>query len=104
MPEEKLSTEEAARLVARSLGKSDTFTNGAGLYSHTWPDSESEHPWILRTISVGEIDKIYETLKELRVLYPEYRDDQLFVFWLGRLSQGTSDLDIHDFDSSMPGG
>jgi hypothetical protein len=45
-----------------------------------------------------ELD-IYETLRELHTIFPSYRDDQLFTFWLGRLSE--KGVDIHDFDSSV---
>lgn len=57
-------------------------------------------PRLLKEISEETENGIYETLQELRILFPSYRDDQLFVFWLGRL-QDTEKVDIHDFNSDV---
>lgn len=57
-------------------------------------------PRLLKEISEDTENGIYETLQELRILFPSYRDDQLLVFWLGRL-QDTEKIDIHDFNSDV---
>lgn len=57
-------------------------------------------PRLLKEISEETETEIYETLKELRILFPSYRDDQLFVFWLGKLKEGQG-VQIHEFDSSV---
>lgn len=64
------------------------------------PDQDQEmRPRLLREIPEGAEDAIDETVRELRMLFPSYRDDQLLVFWLGRLIQ--KGIDVHDFDSSV---
>jgi hypothetical protein len=57
-------------------------------------------PRLLKEISEETVNGIYETLQELRILFPYYRDDQLFVFWLGKLREG-QEINIHNFDSSV---
>jgi hypothetical protein len=60
---------------------------------------ERMRPRLLKEIGIETESLIYETLRELRTLFPSYRDDQLFTFWLGRLA--TKGVDIHDFDSTV---
>lgn len=62
-------------------------------------DPREYTPRLLKEIPFEVENQIYETLQELRILFPSYRDDQLFVFWLGKLSQAK--IDVHDFDSSV---
>ena len=62
-------------------------------------EDRSLEPRLLREISVETIDAIHDTLRELNLLFPSYRDNQLFVFWLGKLSQ--NGIDVHNFDSRV---
>jgi hypothetical protein len=63
-------------------------------------ETEDLRPRLLKELSTVTEQEIYDTLKELRILFPSYRDDQLFTFWLGRLHEQAG-VDIHDFDSTV---
>lgn len=56
-------------------------------------------PRLLKEIPVEVETVIYKQLRVLHLLFPSYRDDQLFTFWLGRLAQ--TGVDITNFSVAV---